>query len=367
MLNQDRTVRVRKAEEQARKALVEEREMRSQLDQLAKAHAQQVADLKKDLNVAEAESRKLHDAYTQIDTLQGDNQRLADAQAHLTAEATRMTTELAVAEAESRKLHDAYTQLDTLRGDNQKLADAQAHLTAETTRMTTELATLNTYKHRCDEDVRCTKDKNESLMQQLTTATADATRKQHELQTHNCTTRAETDTLRQVNADLSKQLAVSSEAHRLELTKRDEELTRLQSAASNTAQTNDLMNRIEQMRTESAGKDVRYELLVREHEVLKSKPAPSSTPLPPRTSVVKRLDSGTVTSTLPTSVLVQPSTLPRLVMRSNVKLMARTYAPIAGGPDTSNTDSNVFLQKVIGDFREFISPTLTLKQEARRV
>ena len=93
MLNNDRTVRIRKAEEQTRKAMSEERTMRSQIETMRSTHLQEMNQMKRDLASAEAEAKELHAAYTKIDSLEADNLSLTDNAQHLTLEVERLNQE----------------------------------------------------------------------------------------------------------------------------------------------------------------------------------------------------------------------------------------------------------------------------------
>jgi len=93
MLNNDRAARVRKAEEQTRKAMSEERAMRSQIETMRSTHLQEMNQMKRDLASAEAEAKELHAAYTKIDSLEADNLSLTDNAQHLTLEVERLNKE----------------------------------------------------------------------------------------------------------------------------------------------------------------------------------------------------------------------------------------------------------------------------------
>ena len=85
MLTDDRAVRVKKAEEQARKAMSDERTARTQVDHITMVHKRQIEDINAELCRALEEGKQLHDAMTKIDILDADKQSLAEAQAHLTS------------------------------------------------------------------------------------------------------------------------------------------------------------------------------------------------------------------------------------------------------------------------------------------
>ena len=234
MLNQDRTARVRKAEEQARKALAEERSTRSQLDHIKAVHAQHISDLNRDLRAAEADAKQLHGAYTNNDALQADNQSLKDANESLTAES--------------------------------------AHQQLTINRMTVEATQFASTKQRFDGDNLHVKQENESLINQIATITADATRKQHDLQTQNCASRVELETLKRVNVDLNRQISTL-----------DQELVRVRSeslgvgnggdsagsagSAESNSQLDDLMEVIKQLQLELVQKDARYDQLQQLHQL----------------------------------------------------------------------------------------------------
>ena len=335
MLNQDRTVRVRKAEEQARKALAEERSMRSQLDQMVKSHAQQIAELNRDLQTAEAEAKQLHESYTKIDILQADNQSLTSAHESLTA--------------------DSILQQETIN------------------RQISELTQLTASNQKWEESHRCIKEENDSLVQQLATLAADATRERHESSVASCTSRVELETLKRVNADLNKQIAT--------VTQELAQLRQLQSAApsDNDSQVDDLMELIEQMRSELAQKDERYKELDLKHQILSQQPPqqpqqpqqppqqpPQQSPLP--TGSISQIsfingEFNAIRSTHVARPTIDSPAFPRLLKGKDLQLMPLCYAPVDGGlnESDSNTDPNMFLKLVIGDFREHIHNTLVYK------
>jgi len=135
MLNNDRTVRVRKAEEQARKAMSEERAMRSQIENMRSAHVQEMNQMKRDLVSAEAEVKELHTAYTRIDLLEADKQSLADNAQHLTLELERLNQEYHELKAKFDNQSDKEsmilalkTELDDLKMQHQVVQDENSSI-----------------------------------------------------------------------------------------------------------------------------------------------------------------------------------------------------------------------------------------------
>ena len=195
---------------------------------------------------------------------------------------------------------------------------------------------------------------------------ADVTRRQQEFQTQNCTARVESETLKQVNADLTRQI-----------TSLNQDMVQLRSAlplTTNASQVDDLMELIEQMRTESKQKDAQYEEIMCKYQSYEShqsnqpsspppQPLPSQTPL--RSQVLTlhgKNDKCALCSPLPLAIpIIESKALPRLTAGSDIRLMARSFLPVASGPDTAPDRNNDFLQKVIADFRKAMHSNLLRK------
>ena len=332
MLNQDRTARVRKAEEQARKALVDERTAKSQLDHVKAVNAQQISDLNRDLHTAEAEAKQMHEAYTQIDAIQADNQSLIDARDSLVTEST-----------------------------NQQ---------AIINRMTIEATQFSSIKQRLEEKHINTKEENDLLVKQIATVVAEATRKQHELQTQNCASRVESETLKQLNVDLNQQIATVNQ----ELVKVRSEAPSVDAdlgdANSNdrTSQVDDLTKVIEQMRAELVQKDARYDQLKLEKQKQVSTPPTTQPSLSSKISLIADTIDHMIKAPqcAYTTPMIKSSTLPRITTfthSNNIQLMSRSYLPIASGAENSDTkvEEPILMKLVVGDFREHIHNTLVMK------
>lgn len=398
MLNQDRTVRVRKAEEQARKALSEERALRAQMEHLIHMHAQEVADLKRDLQSAEVEARQLFDAQQNVDRLEADKVSWEKERAHMVSLETQLNTEIDRVKAElsqMQSLEDSYQRI--VQDKDRQLAATAAASAAATVEKET-LAQKLAIASAASADAAHEK---EGIVQKLrieAAAAAEAAHAQEALvqrlrdeaaeyantilkqqETQAILEKAEAE--RHVElGELKSRLASQADA----LKERDEEIRRLLTTATTSnsstphappaesiqsGQIDELINLVDQMRKELAEKDARYEGLKRARAtrpLLTPPPLDVSAPrsivtLHPETSFTHSRDDR-----ITPMKLIGSSMLPRARMPS-ARLMAHTCAPVSGGPQHEpKSDVSAFQTAVITDFKQMVALTLEAKGAAVR-
>lgn len=341
MLNNDRTTRVRKAEEQARKAMSEERAMRAQLEHSNLMHKKQMEEVHNELRRALDEGKRLHDAMTRIDMLEADKQSLTDAQTHLT----------------------------------------------------TELEQLHIHNQQLEEDLRMSKVDAEK---QIDILRDESALKQDELQVQlACRTKAldvEMEVIKRANDELTTQLSASTEAQ-MKLQAEVQVLSKQTISRQTNDRTNqDLLDIIEQLREEAAKEAAKREALHKTHQAelqAAQQTAQQATANAERCQICahanRRPPMATIATTAPmastpsSAATVQclankkrpwraplaplaplesaARSIPRLDRHASIRLGPRLL-PLSAGPVTSKTPSTTMIDYVLADVREYIKPTL---------
>lgn len=341
MLNNDRTTRVRKAEEQARKAMSEERAMRAQLEHSNLMHKKQMEEVHNELRRALDEGKRLHDAMTRIDMLEADKQSLTDAQTHLT----------------------------------------------------TELEQLHIHNQQLEEDLRMSKVDAEKQIDMLRDESA---LKQDELQVQlACRTKAhdvEMEVIKRANDELTTQLSASTEAQ-MKLQAEVQVLSKQAiSRQTNDRTHQDLLDIIEQLREEAAKEASKREALHKTHQAelqaaqqatAKQEPANpercqicASPERPPMATIATTAPMASTPSSAATVQCLKNKkrpwraplaplaplesaarSIPRIDRHASVRL-GPMLLPLSAGPVTSKTPSTTMIDYVLADVREYIKPTL---------
>jgi len=333
MLTDDRAVRVKKAEEQARKAMSEERTARTQIEHITLVHKRQTEDINAELRRALEDGKQLHDAMTKIDILDADKQSLVEAQAHLTSE------------------------LEQLQIKNRQLEE------------------------EC-KDSKCDAEK------QLTMRTTESSLRQKELELQlESRTKAlgiELEIVKRTNSELASQLSTSTE-NQLKMQTDVNKLEKQAISHQTSSRTNqDLMQIINQLRDELVNENTKLESLKRSHLVeLESVRQVTFDARRCHTCECLEQSSMMIASTSPVVASVQclsghkrrwrasltplavldssVHTIPRLTTHDPLKL-GPMLLPLSAGPETHTiSKQKSMLDFVMADFRNLIRPTLESK------